>query len=118
MLKRLTKREACQPRSLGIRLQDGRDVSALVYIYEGKNILDPTTPLAEKASMVVRAGVHPVGWTGGAPENRLTEPGFRGESPWLSTARIRSSSSVRSSRSSWAESRPTPSPSATASAVT
>jgi len=26
-----------------------------VYIYEGKNILDPTTPLAEKASMVVRA---------------------------------------------------------------
>jgi cation transport protein ChaC len=55
MLKRLTKREACQPRSLGIRLQDGRDVSALVYIYESKNILDPTTPLAEKASMVVRA---------------------------------------------------------------
>jgi glutathione-specific gamma-glutamylcyclotransferase len=55
MLKRLTKREACQPRSLGIRLQDGHDVSAFVYIYEGKNILDPTTPLAEKASMVVRA---------------------------------------------------------------
>jgi hypothetical protein len=46
-------------------------------------------------------GMHPVGWTGGGPENRLTEPGFRGESPWLSTARIRSSSSVRSSRSSW-----------------
>ena len=54
MLKRLTKREACQPRSLGIRLQDGRDVSALVYIYEGRNILEPTTPLAEKAGMVVR----------------------------------------------------------------
>ena len=34
-----------------------------------------------------------MGWTGGGPENRLTEPGFRGESPWLSTARIRSSSS-------------------------
>jgi cation transport protein ChaC len=55
MLKYLTKREACQPRSLAIRLPDGRDVSALVYIYEGKNILDPTTPLAQKASMVVRA---------------------------------------------------------------
>jgi transposase len=48
-----------------------------------------------------------VGWTGAGPENRLTEPGFRGESPWLSTARIRSSSSGRSSRGSWAESRPT-----------
>jgi glutathione-specific gamma-glutamylcyclotransferase len=55
MLKCLTKREACQPRSLAIRLQDGRDVSALVYIYEGKNILDPTTPMAEMASMVVSA---------------------------------------------------------------
>ena len=55
MLKGLTKREACQPRSLAIRLADGRDVAALVYIYEGKNILDPTTPLAQKASMVVRA---------------------------------------------------------------
>jgi cation transport regulator ChaC len=55
MLKYLTKREACQPRSLAIRLPDGRDVPALVYIYEGKNILDPTTPLAEMASMVVTA---------------------------------------------------------------
>jgi hypothetical protein len=26
-----------------------------VYIYEGKNILDPTTPLAEMASMLVNA---------------------------------------------------------------
>ena len=26
-----------------------------MYIYEGKNVLDPTTPLAEKAGMVVRA---------------------------------------------------------------
>jgi cation transport regulator ChaC len=55
MLKYLTKREACQPRSLAIRLQDGGDVAVFVYIYEGKNILDPTTPLAEMASMVVRA---------------------------------------------------------------
>jgi glutathione-specific gamma-glutamylcyclotransferase len=55
MLERLTRREACQPRSLAIRLLDGRDVTALVYIYEGKSILDPTTPLAEMASMVVRA---------------------------------------------------------------
>jgi transposase len=51
--------------------------------------------------------VHPVGWTGSGPENRLTDPGFRGESPWLSTARIRSSSSGKWSRSSWAESGPT-----------
>src|ERR1700738_478702 len=55
MLNCLAKREACQPRSSAIRLTDGRDVPALVYIYEGKNILDPTTSLAEKASMVVRA---------------------------------------------------------------
>src|SRR6202023_171053 len=55
MLKYLTKREACRLRSLAIRLPDGRDVSALVYIYKGNNILDPTTPLAQKASMVVRA---------------------------------------------------------------
>jgi cation transport regulator ChaC len=40
---------------LVIRLQDGRNVPAFVYIYEGKNILDPTTPLAEMASMVVTA---------------------------------------------------------------
>jgi glutathione-specific gamma-glutamylcyclotransferase len=55
MLNSLTKREACQPRSLAIQLLDGRDVPACVYIYEGKNILDPTTPLAEMASMVVTA---------------------------------------------------------------
>ena len=54
--------------------------------------------------------MHPLGWTGGGAENWLIEPGFRGESPWLSTARIRSSSSGRSSRSSWAESHPTHSP--------
>ena len=40
---------------MAIRLLDGHDVPAFVYIYEGKNILDPTTPLAEKAGMVVRA---------------------------------------------------------------
>jgi glutathione-specific gamma-glutamylcyclotransferase len=55
MLNCLTKREACQPRSLAIRLLDGRDVTALVYIYKGKGILDPTTSLAEMASMVVNA---------------------------------------------------------------
>jgi len=52
---RRTKREACQPRSLAIQLLDGRDVPACAYIYEDKNILDPTTPLAEMASMVVTA---------------------------------------------------------------
>jgi glutathione-specific gamma-glutamylcyclotransferase len=55
MLNCLTKREACQPHSLAIRLLDGRDVTALVYIYEGQNILDPTTSLAARASMVVNA---------------------------------------------------------------
>jgi hypothetical protein len=43
-------------------------------------------------------GVHPLGWTDGEGENRLTEPGFRGESPspgrprisgWRVTARPR-----------------------------
>jgi cation transport regulator ChaC len=55
MLNCLTKREACEPRSLAIRLLDGHDVPAFVYIYGGKNILDPTTPLAEMASMVLTA---------------------------------------------------------------
>jgi glutathione-specific gamma-glutamylcyclotransferase len=55
MLNYLTKREACQPRLLAIRLLDGRDVTALVYVYEGNNILDPTTSLAEMAGMVVNA---------------------------------------------------------------
>jgi hypothetical protein len=32
-----------------------------------------------------KTGVHPLGWTDGEGENRLTEPGFRGESPWPST---------------------------------
>src|SRR5262249_17989562 len=49
-------------------------------------------------------------WEG---ENRLTEPGFRGESPWPSTARIRSSSSARSSKNFWVGSHCTPSPGAT-----
>src|ERR1700730_6463735 len=55
MLNYLTKREACQPRSLAIQLLNGRDVTALVYIYEGKYTLGPTTSLAEMASMVVNA---------------------------------------------------------------
>src|SRR5207245_8246034 len=36
-------------------------------------------------------GLHPSGWTGRGPENRLTEPGFRGESAWPSTDHIRTS---------------------------
>src|SRR6516164_3499283 len=62
-------------------------------------------------------GVHPLGWTGGEGENRLTEPGFRGESPWPSSARIRSSSSARSSKNFWVGSHCTPSPGATGSAA-
>src|SRR5215467_15211365 len=58
-------------------------------------------------------------WGGqmGEGENRLTEPGFRGESPWPSTARIRSSSSARSSKNFWVGSHCTPSPGATGSAA-
>src|SRR5262249_5621257 len=62
-------------------------------------------------------GVHPLGWTDGEGENRLTEPGFRGESPWPSTARIRSSSSARSSKNFWVGSHCTPSRGATGSAA-
>jgi phospholipase/lecithinase/hemolysin len=32
-------------------------------------------------AFVQAVGVHPSGWTGRGPENRLTDPGFRGESP-------------------------------------
>src|SRR5262249_40373374 len=63
------------------------------------------------------SGVHPLGWTDGEGENRLTEPGFRGESPWPSTARIRSSSSARSSKNFWVGSHCTPSRGATGSAA-
>src|SRR5215472_4524992 len=79
--------------------------------------------LSARATMAVSAifwtinGVHPLGWTDGEGENRLTEPGFRGESPWPSTARIRSSSSARSSKNFWVGSHCTPSPGATGSAA-
>src|SRR5262249_22981567 len=66
---------------------------------------------------LAKTGVHPLGWTDGEGENRLTEPGFRGESPWPSTARIRSSSSARSSKNFWVGSHCTPSRGATGSAA-
>jgi hypothetical protein len=31
------------------------------------------------AKILSPSGVHPSGWTGRGPENRLTDPGFRGE---------------------------------------
>jgi cation transport protein ChaC len=55
ILNHLAKREACQPRSLTIRLEDGRNVLAFAYIYNGKTVLDPNAPLVERADMVVRA---------------------------------------------------------------
>src|SRR4029450_11155988 len=92
----------------GRLVRRGRDLITASYAHIGPEVADRAK----------RFEVHPLGWTGRGPENRLTDPGFRGESPWLSTARIRSNSSDWSSRSSWVESRPTRSPSATASAAT
>src|SRR5262249_44092911 len=85
------------------------------FVRHGKigNVGDPNN---NRSSSALPNEVHPLGWTGRGPENRLTDPGFRGESPWLSIACIRSNSTHTSSSNSWLESRPTGSPSATASA--
>src|SRR6266516_2347605 len=63
-------------------------------------------------------GVHPTGWTGEVTRIRLFRPGFRGESPWPSTAAIRSSSSGKSSRTIWPARPSTGSPNDTTSAAT
>lgn len=55
MLAALKKREACEPTELPVRLEDGRNVQALVYIYEGKNLLDGGVTLAERAATVTKA---------------------------------------------------------------
>src|SRR5262245_27719684 len=47
---------------------------------------DHRDALLRMAQVWQRFEVHPLGWTGRGPENRLTDPGFRGESPWLSIA--------------------------------
>lgn len=55
MLEYLRGREACDPAQLPVRLEDGQNVSALVYIYTGKNLLGDGVTLAEKVAMVLKA---------------------------------------------------------------
>src|SRR6266516_8118574 len=71
----------------------------------------------EPGRRIVR-GVQPTGWTGEVSRIRLFRPGFRGESPWPSTAAIRSSSSGKSSRTIWPARPSTGSPNDTTSAAT
>jgi cation transport protein ChaC len=51
----LQKREACKPRALAVQLEDGRAVTAQVFIYEGRNLIDDAIPLADKVRMVAKA---------------------------------------------------------------
>jgi cation transport protein ChaC len=51
----LEKREACEPRALAVQLEDGRAVTAQVFIYEGRNLIDDSIPLVDKARMVAKA---------------------------------------------------------------
>jgi cation transport protein ChaC len=55
MLLDLQKREACKPRALAVQLEDGRTVTAQVFIYEGRNLIADSMPLADKAAMVAKA---------------------------------------------------------------
>jgi cation transport protein ChaC len=55
VLRPLRKREACAPTELPVRLEDGRMVTAFVYIYTGKNLLGGSVPLAEKAALILKA---------------------------------------------------------------
>jgi glutathione-specific gamma-glutamylcyclotransferase len=49
----LAKREACEAHELPIRLEDCSQVSAHVYIYEGRRLIGANTPLEKRASMIV-----------------------------------------------------------------
>jgi cation transport protein ChaC len=55
ILLNLQEREACKPRALVVQLEDGRAVTAQVFIYEGHNLIDDSMPLADKARMVTKA---------------------------------------------------------------
>ncbi|WP_354124404.1 gamma-glutamylcyclotransferase [Bradyrhizobium sp. LA6.10] len=55
LLSYLRKREACPPTSLQVELADGRAVEALAYIYNGRNLVDPSNSVAELAALVSRA---------------------------------------------------------------
>ena len=51
----LSHREACAPCILPILISGQRLVQTHVYIYEGKNVLDPQTGMAQRTAMVVSA---------------------------------------------------------------
>jgi glutathione-specific gamma-glutamylcyclotransferase len=55
ILMDLQKREACNPLALAVQLEDGQVVTAQVFIYEGRNLIDDSMPLADKAEMVAKA---------------------------------------------------------------
>jgi cation transport protein ChaC len=55
ILRCLEKREACKPRALTVQLEDGRTVTAEVFIYEGPNLVDDFMLLDQKANMAVKA---------------------------------------------------------------
>jgi cation transport regulator ChaC len=55
MLLDLQTREACKPRALAVQLEDGRTVTAQVFIYEGRNLIADSMPLTDKAAMVAKA---------------------------------------------------------------
>ncbi len=55
VLNYLSKREACAPRMLPILISKQQIVQAHVYLYEGKNVLDPLVRLAQRADMVMSA---------------------------------------------------------------
>lgn len=46
MKRELRRREACDPTTVNIRLDDGNGVDALTYIYAGRSLLTPGTTLA------------------------------------------------------------------------
>jgi glutathione-specific gamma-glutamylcyclotransferase len=51
----LTARETCTASELPVRLPDGSEVAALVYIYEGKRLIDEGLTLEDRAAMIVAA---------------------------------------------------------------
>jgi glutathione-specific gamma-glutamylcyclotransferase len=54
ILRGLEKREACKPRALRVQLEEGKEVTAQVFIYEGHNLIG-SMPVPGKADMVVKA---------------------------------------------------------------
>jgi len=51
----LRKREACDPTMHPVKLFDGRQVQAHVYVYAGKNLLPAGTTAEERARLVLSA---------------------------------------------------------------